>query len=54
VSVDQQPVETPLKAAEQLKEAAAKGNVLLLVNRRGSSQFVGVSVNRGSGIGSPG
>jgi serine protease Do len=54
VSVDQTPVETPLKAAEQLKEAAAKGNVLLLVNRKGSSQFVGLSVNRGSGAGNPG
>ncbi len=54
VSVDQRPVETPLNAAEQLKEAAAKGNVLLLVNRKGSSQFVGLSVNRGSGTGSPG
>jgi serine protease Do len=54
VSIDQKPVETPLKAAEQLKEAAAKGNVLLLVNRKGSSQFVGLSVNRGSGGGNPG
>jgi len=54
VSVDQTPVETPSKAAEQLKEASARGNVLLLVNRKGSSQFVGISVNRGSGTGSPG
>ncbi|MGE3782785.1 MAG: DegQ family serine endoprotease [Alphaproteobacteria bacterium] len=54
VSVDQKPVETPPKAAEQLKEAAAKGNVLLLINRKGSSQFVGLSVNRGSGTGKPG
>ena len=54
VSVDQTPVETPSKAAEQLKEAAARGNVLLLVNRKGSSQFVGISVNRGSGTGNPG
>jgi serine protease Do len=54
VSVDQTPVDTPPKAAEQLKEASAKGNVLLLVNRKGSSQFVGLSVNRGSGVGSPG
>ena len=54
VSVDQTPVETPSKAAEQLKQAAARGNVLLLVNRKGSSQFVGISVNRGSGTGNPG
>jgi serine protease Do len=54
VSVDQKPVDTPAKAAEQLKEAAAKGNVLLLVNRKGSSQFVGLSVSRGSATGKPG
>ena len=54
VSVDQTPVETPSKAAEQLKQAAARGNVLLLVNRKGSNQFVGISVNRGSGTGNPG
>ncbi len=54
VSVDQKPVETPPKAAEQLKEAAAKGNVLLLINRKGSSQFVGLSVDRGSEPGKPG
>ena len=54
VSIDQKPVETPLKAAEQLKEAAAMGNVLLLINRKGSSQFVGLSVDRGSGPGKPG
>jgi serine protease Do len=54
VSIDQQPVETPLKAADALKQASAKGNVLLLVNRKGSSQFVGLSVNRGSGSGNPG
>ena len=35
-------------------KAAAKGNVLLLINRRGSSQFVGLSVNRGTGTGKPG
>ena len=54
VSVDQKPVETPPKAAEQLKEAAARGNVLLLLNRKGSSQFVGLSVNHGSEPGKPG
>jgi serine protease Do len=54
VSVDQKPVDTAPKAAEQLKEASARGNVLLLINRKGSSQFVGLSVNRGSGVGSPG
>ena len=54
VSVDQKPVETPQKAAEQLKEAAARGNILLLINRKGSSQFVGLSINRSSGTGKPG
>ena len=51
VSIDQQPASTPQKAAETLKEAAANGNVLLLVNRRGTSQFVGLSVGSGSGVG---
>jgi serine protease Do len=54
VSVDQTPVETPSQAAEQLKQAAARGTVLLLVNRRGSSQFVGLSLNRGSRTVKPG
>jgi serine protease Do len=54
VSIDQKPVQTPSKAAEELKEAAAKGNVLLLLNRKGSSQFVGLSVNHGSETRSPG
>src|SRR4051812_6300155 len=54
ISVDQQAVETPAKAADALKQASAKGNVLLLVNRKGSSQFVGLSTGRGSGTGNPG
>jgi serine protease Do len=41
VSVDQKPVTTPESAVTQLKEAAAQGNVLLLLNRHGMSQFVG-------------
>jgi S1-C subfamily serine protease len=39
VSVDQRPVTTPGGAAAQLKQAAAQGNVLLLLNRHGMSQF---------------
>src|SRR5215831_15329421 len=39
VSVDQQPVTAPDSAAAQLKEAAAQGNVLLLINRHGTNQF---------------
>jgi serine protease Do len=44
VSVDRRPVSTPEGAAAQLKQAAAQGNVLLLLNRHGMSQFVGLSV----------
>jgi len=43
-SVDQQPVKAPQDAAKLLQDAATKGNVLLLLNRHGSSQFVGLSV----------
>ena len=43
VSVDQKPVTTPEVAAAQLKEAA-HGNVPLLINRHGTSPFVGLSV----------
>ena len=52
VSVDQKPVTTPESAAAQLKEAAAQGNVLLLVNRHGMSQFVGLSVENNGTAGS--
>ena len=49
VSVDQEPAKTPQQTSEALKSAAAKGSILLLVNRQGASQFVGLSV---SGVGS--
>ena len=52
VSVDQKPVTTPESAAAQLKEAAAQGNVLLLLNRHGMSQFVGLSVENNGTAGS--
>jgi serine protease Do len=52
VSVDQRPVTTPEGAAAQLKEAAEQGNVLLLVNRDGTSQFVGLSVENNGTVGS--
>jgi len=51
-SIDQQPVTMPQEAAKLLKDAAAKGNVLLLLNRHGSSQFVGLSIQRPQGSGS--
>ena len=52
VSVDRKPVTTPESAATQLKEAAAQGNVLLLLNRHGMSQFVGLSVETNGTAGS--
>jgi hypothetical protein len=52
VSVDQKPVTTPQGAAAQLKEAAEHGDVLLLLNRHGTSQFVGMSVENNGTAGS--
>ena len=52
VSVDQKPVTTPENAATELKEAAAHGNVLLLLNRHGRSEFVGLSVENNGTAGS--
>jgi serine protease Do len=49
VSIDQQPAGSPEEAAKKLKEAAAKGQVLLLLNRRGNNQFVGLSIENGNG-----
>jgi serine protease Do len=54
VSIDQQPARTPQEAAAALKKASAKGNILLLLNRHGTSQFVGLSVTPGLGSGNPG
>jgi serine protease Do len=55
-SVDQQPVKTPQQAAEALQQASSKGNILLLLNRHGTSQFVGLTVtpNTGPNSGSSG
>ena len=51
VAIDQKPVNTPQEAAERLNEIAAspKKNALLLLNRHGVTQYVGVSLggNRG-------
>jgi serine protease Do len=47
VSIDQQPATTPQQAAAELKQAAGNGSMLLLINRRGVSEFVGLSVNAG-------
>jgi serine protease Do len=53
-SIDQQPASSPKAAAKELQEASAKGNILLLVNRKGMSQFVGLSVSPGPGGSSSG
>lgn len=52
VSVDRRPVTTPEGAAAQLKQAAAQGNVLLLLNRHGMSRFVGLSADNNGTAGS--
>jgi type II secretory pathway component PulC len=52
VSIDQKPATTPPEAAAQLKEAAAQSNVLLLVNRHGTNEFVGLSLENNGTTGS--
>jgi serine protease Do len=52
-SIDQHAATTPQQAARELKEAAAKGNILLLLSRKGTSEFVGLSVAPGSGSSGP-
>ncbi len=51
VAIDQQPVKTPQDAAAKLKEAAssAKRGALLLLNRRGVTQYVGVNLDSNHG-----
>jgi serine protease Do len=47
VAINQQPVTTPGEAAQKLKDARQSGNkhVLLLLNRRGVNEYVGLSVS---------
>jgi len=52
VSIDQKAATTPDEAAAELKEAAAHGDVLLLLNRHGASEFVGMSVENNGMSGS--
>ena len=47
VAINQQPATTPQQAAAELKQAAAKASILVLLNRHGASEFVGLSVNGG-------
>ena len=53
MSVDQKPVKTPREAADELKQASANGNILLLLNRHGTTQFVGLSVSPSTGSSRP-
>jgi serine protease Do len=50
-AIDQQPVKTPQEAAAKLKEIAAspKKSALLLLNRRGVTQYVGVNLGGNQG-----
>jgi serine protease Do len=51
LAIDQQPVKTPQEAAAKLKEAAnsPKKSALLLLNRRGVTQYVGVNLSANQG-----
>ena len=51
VTIDQQPVNTPEEAAEKLKEVAnsPKKSALLLLNRHGVTQYVGVNLGGNNG-----
>ena len=53
MSIDQRPATMPAQAASELKQAAAKGTILLLLNRHGTTQFVGLSVTPGVGSSRP-
>jgi serine protease Do len=52
VSIDQKPATTPEQAASELKQAAGRGNILLLINRHGTSEFVGLSTENNGTVGS--
>ncbi|HZS83975.1 MAG TPA: DegQ family serine endoprotease [Stellaceae bacterium] len=59
ISVDRQPVSTPEEVTKKLKSAAANGQILMLIDRHGNSQFVALSVGNnasdtGSGTSLPG
>jgi serine protease Do len=51
VSINQQPVHSPQEAAQKLREIAKspQKNVLLLLNRHGVSQYVGVDLSKDEG-----
>jgi serine protease Do len=51
VSINQQPVRTPQQAAEQLQQIAGSPNksALLLLNRHGVTQYLGIEVGKNQG-----
>jgi serine protease Do len=51
VSIDQHPVHSPQEAARKLKEIAEskQKNVLLLLNRRGVTEYVGLNLSGNQG-----
>ena len=51
VSINQQPVGSPQEAAEKLREIAKspQKNALLLLNRHGVTQYVGVKLSKDEG-----
>ena len=51
VAINPQPVKTPQEAAAKLNEAATapKKSALLLLNRRGVTQYVGVNLSTNQG-----
>jgi serine protease Do len=51
MSIDQHAATDPQRAAAELKEVAVKGTILLLLNRHGVTQFVGLSTTPGVGSG---
>lgn len=54
LSVNQKPVKSPAEAAAALKRAAASGNVLLLLNRNGVTEFFGMTIEHGAAPGNAG
>ena len=51
-SIDRKPVTTSREAVAELKQAAAQGDILLLLNRHRTSKFVGLSVENNGMSGS--
>jgi hypothetical protein len=51
LSIDQQPVDSPQEAAAKLREIAKspRKSALLLLNRHGVTQYVGVDLSKDEG-----